>query len=98
MEKTYLTLIHISIQLFDRFTTKMNAVILNYNKKIIIVPENWIENSNQFSEQTKIYYSPNFEDPANFTIPVKQFFDRTVPKCYNGFLLQKFCKRNGCTM
>lgn len=70
----------------------MNVVLLNYNKNVVIVPEKWIEHPHQFTEQTKIFYSPESEDPPDFTLPIKAFFDRTARKCYYGFVLKQFGK------
>lgn len=75
----------------------MLVVILEC-KKIIVVPNNWVEKQNTNSDDsTKIFFSPDTNDEADFDLPKKMFFDKTERKCYRGYVLKECGKQFFCS-
>lgn len=62
-------------------------------KKIIVIPNNWVENGNS-RDLTKIFYSPNENDEPDFNLPKMTFFDLTETKCYRGYVLKEYREYN----
>lgn len=76
--------------MFERRTFKKKAcVILLKQKKIIVVQDKWVENPTLYSE-TKVFYSPNVNDEANFETQIMFYFHSTKTACYYGCVNEKF--------
>lgn len=66
------------------------AVILRCNE-MIAAKEHWIANP-VLSEASKIFFSPNRNQVANFDIAPKYFFEGNEVAVYDGFLYRRFGK------
>lgn len=58
----------------------------------LVIPEAWIENKE--NKITKIFYSPNQNEDADFSLPVKYFVDKRGRACYNAYSVRSMRKRN----
>lgn len=63
----------------------MVFVIILLSRRFIIVKDNWVENKN-IGEKTKVFFSPENADEANFSLEVKFLFNERVPNVYEGYI------------
>lgn len=52
----------------------------------LVVPVSWLENKE--NKLTKVFYSPNQNEKADFNLPVKYFSDTSKRAVYNAFIVQ----------
>lgn len=64
-------------------------VVYLKSMKYFTVHRKWIQNP-VVGEQSKIFYSSNFNDVADFTCAVLYFLDKSVAACYNAFVYKVF--------
>lgn len=76
------------------------VVTLKHSHKNIVIPSTWLDGIKIFdfandgcsnSLPIKVFYSTNKQKPANFALPIKDFYeDLTSENCYIGFLRKFF--------
>lgn len=59
--------------------------------KLIVIKEDWIENPD-LGSKSKIFFSPNSNEVANFALPLSFYFDDTKTTCYEAFVCKCFGK------
>lgn len=60
--------------------TKLYGVITQ-GHRALVVPEKWLESKeNKFS---KVFFSPNSNENADFDLPLNYFFNEQIRACYN---------------
>lgn len=64
-------------------------VVIIQQKRFLILQRNWIENP-CIGAHTKVFWSPNDQDTADYTRDVKYMYNRAESACYEGFVLKKF--------
>lgn len=64
--------------------------VMTQSHRYLAIPEEWL----QFKENktTKIFYSPNPNDPADFDLEVKYFFSENTKACYNAVVIRPLSK------
>lgn len=67
----------------------MACVILLDQNIFVAVKENWVQNPILHSK-TKIFYSNNVDDEANFELKTMYYFHPEDTVCYSGYVNQKF--------
>lgn len=52
----------------------------------LVIPESWVENKE--NRISKIFYSPNETEIADFSLPTKYFVDENKKACYNVWIMR----------
>lgn len=64
--------------------------VITQSQVNLVVPVSWLENRE--NKITKIFYSPNQNEKADFSLPVKYFFDQNERSVFNAYIMQFFCE------
>lgn len=69
--------------------TKLFGVVTQ-SHHVLVVPEHWLESKeNKFS---KMFFSPNTYESADFNLPLRYFFDEQIRACYNCAIQRELSK------
>lgn len=68
------------------------CAVLTQSHVYLVVPVSWLENKN--NKITKVFYSPNQNDKADFKSPVKYFVNKQEKAVYNAYIIRYMRKYN----
>lgn len=60
--------------------------VITQSRVYLVVPVTWLQNKE--NQITKIFYSPNENDNADFSLPVKYFVNKNEKAVYNAYILR----------
>lgn len=72
----------------EAHVSKMYSAVILQSEKKIIVPSVWVQYKYS-SYPTKIFFSNNKNDAADFDKEIIYFF-RDIPSCYYGYFLKEY--------
>lgn len=64
-------------------------VVCLKSKRYIVLPENWIQNP-ILRRETKVYFSQNPTDEADFSLKILFYLNQSVSGVYEAFVIKKF--------
>lgn len=65
---------------------RTRCAVMTQSRVHLIVPLTWVEDKE--NKMTRIFYSPNQQDEADFELPTKYFVNKDKKGVYNAYIIR----------